>query len=277
MHLPSNRQPKLLRLSHWLFRCLLLAYPREHRAKYGPTMTQLFQDQCRDAWRDAGGRGIIVLWLRVFPDLLKSSFLEHLAHLKDRRFIGGLISGSLLSPSAPRNAFVIVFAIVFGLWFTTSVIRTNLLSEMSAHFGDVSRIRIEGDSADLPSPTIYDPYSRQARSATDVAHKLAEFWGKKFAGENKLKTDASRRALKGHISFKPDHVINRMDSEIEIRQSENGSIEVESVAHEEIDYWPSQQNFYPTLLGCTLVACLMGLLAGGFAALIVADRQQTMV
>ncbi|HTI98877.1 MAG TPA: hypothetical protein VL527_08315, partial [Dongiaceae bacterium] len=53
---------------------LLRCYPLSHQAEYGPVMLQLFRDQCRDAWCESPRWGLLRLWLRVLPDLLKSSF-----------------------------------------------------------------------------------------------------------------------------------------------------------------------------------------------------------
>jgi hypothetical protein len=36
-------------VSEKIYRRLLRAYPKAHRAEYGPAMAQLFRDQCRDA------------------------------------------------------------------------------------------------------------------------------------------------------------------------------------------------------------------------------------
>ena len=48
-------------------------------------MSQLFRDQCRDAWASGRGWGLTGLWVRVLPDLIKTSVLEHLSTLKERK------------------------------------------------------------------------------------------------------------------------------------------------------------------------------------------------
>src|ERR1035441_9123540 len=41
---------KALLRSQNIFERLLVAYPKAHRVEYGAAMSQLFRDQCRDAW-----------------------------------------------------------------------------------------------------------------------------------------------------------------------------------------------------------------------------------
>jgi len=78
---------KAVAFSGRLFQRLLAAYPKEHRREYGPAMAQLFRDQCRDAWRDGRTWGLTVLWLRVLPDLIKTSALERVSALKERNTV----------------------------------------------------------------------------------------------------------------------------------------------------------------------------------------------
>ena len=98
-----------------LFQRLLAAYPREHRREYGPAMAQLFRDQCRDAWRDRRGWGLTVLWLRVLPDLVKSSVLEHLSTFNERKTMLVRLGIILRPRSAPWLVYMAVFAAVFLL------------------------------------------------------------------------------------------------------------------------------------------------------------------
>jgi hypothetical protein len=69
----QNSTISALAVSQKIFERLLLAYPKAHRAEYGPAMAQLFRDQCRDAWNESQRWGVMKLWLRVLPD-----FGEHL-------------------------------------------------------------------------------------------------------------------------------------------------------------------------------------------------------
>ena len=58
-----------------VYRAMLLAYPPEHRRRYGDQMAQLFRDRFR---RDGGGLGSVLVWAKVGPDLVGSAFTERM-------------------------------------------------------------------------------------------------------------------------------------------------------------------------------------------------------
>src|SRR6185436_6086626 len=89
-------------LSVQIYQHLLAVYPSEYRREYGPAMAQLFRDQCRDAWRVGRVWGLMGLWLRILPDLIKTSLLEHISTLKGRKTMLERISLLLPPRSAPR-------------------------------------------------------------------------------------------------------------------------------------------------------------------------------
>ena len=60
--------------SERVYRCLLFAYPREHRRAYGEPMVQLFRDRMR---RDGDGFRALAVWPHMVFDLLWSAFEEH--------------------------------------------------------------------------------------------------------------------------------------------------------------------------------------------------------
>jgi hypothetical protein len=64
---------------------LLRLYPAGHRRDFGSLMAQLFRDQCRDAYRAKRLLGVAKVWLRVLPDVAKTSFNEQSTEL-ERRF-----------------------------------------------------------------------------------------------------------------------------------------------------------------------------------------------
>jgi hypothetical protein len=64
--------------SHKVYATFLSIYPQEHRAEYGESMCQVFTDQCRSAYGQNGALGVILLWLRILPDLGYTALLEHL-------------------------------------------------------------------------------------------------------------------------------------------------------------------------------------------------------
>jgi hypothetical protein len=73
-----ERLPKMISVSEKIYRQLLRLYPQAHRRNYAEQMAQLFRDQCRDAWRTQHSAGILKLWLRVLPDIAKTSVIEQI-------------------------------------------------------------------------------------------------------------------------------------------------------------------------------------------------------
>jgi lipopolysaccharide/colanic/teichoic acid biosynthesis glycosyltransferase len=73
-----SRAPWPLALSARVYRLLLAAYPAGFRRAYGPQMTQVFRDCCRDAYRQGGILGLAGLWLRTLGDLGMTAAQEHL-------------------------------------------------------------------------------------------------------------------------------------------------------------------------------------------------------
>ena len=115
MSLPIDNQT-LLR-SQKTYERLLVAYPRSHREEYGPAMSQLFRDQCRDAWREARHWGLIRLWLRVLPDLIKTSIVERFSALNERKSMFDKLAALFRPRQAPLFTFLAVFVDgVYSWW-----------------------------------------------------------------------------------------------------------------------------------------------------------------
>ena len=72
----------MISVSGKIYRQLLRLYPQAHRRDYAEQMAQLFRDQCRDAWRAKRSTGIVKLWLRVLPDVAKTSVMEQIAAIE---------------------------------------------------------------------------------------------------------------------------------------------------------------------------------------------------
>jgi len=64
-----------MRLSTRLFQFMLLAYPREFRLDYGPKMTQVFRDSCRDT-QTRGLAASLQFWLPIIFDVIKTAPVE---------------------------------------------------------------------------------------------------------------------------------------------------------------------------------------------------------
>lgn len=69
----SIRQSKPLDWSQSVYRWLLGLYPADFRREYGAEMTQLFRDQCSDAYRKAGVGGLLRLWAASLGDVLHNA------------------------------------------------------------------------------------------------------------------------------------------------------------------------------------------------------------
>lgn len=61
-----------------LFLSLMNFYPQEYRKDYSTAMQQVFTQQCRDAYKEKGFWGVVILWLRILPDLGYTAIVEHL-------------------------------------------------------------------------------------------------------------------------------------------------------------------------------------------------------
>jgi hypothetical protein len=197
----SPPDPKAVALSGALFQRLLSAYPKQHRCEYGPAMAQLFRDQCRDAWNDARGWGLAWLWLRVLPDLVKTSVLEHLSTLKERKTMLERL-GMLLRPrSAPWFVFVAVSVPVFVLVIFTTTLVTFIMPES---YSSTARIKPDWTMNDRAGQLEFESIQSDAvlrRVIDDL--DLNRAWGKRYAGGGPLKTSESLALLKARIEVRP--------------------------------------------------------------------------
>lgn len=229
----------LIARSHQLYGWLLTAYPRPHREEYGPAMQQVFRDQCRDAWREARGWGLAMVWLRVLPDLVKTSVLEHLATLSERKSMLERMAAMLRPRSGPSSVFWSVFTIVFLLVVAVATIVTFILPE---NYAATARIKVERDFSDkaMPgsqAPISYDPYFIQTEyeviQSQAVLGRVAEVldlktaWGKRYAAGMKLKEWETLALLRGRLELRPV----RNTSLIEIRAFGEDAGEAAAIAN----------------------------------------------
>lgn len=228
-------------LSAKLFQRLLAAYPREHRREYGPPMAQLFRDQCRDAWSHNRGWGLTGLWLRVLPDLVKTSVLEHISAFNERKNMIERI-GMLLRPrSAPWFVFIAVFAVVFLFVVTASTLITFILPES---YSSTARVLVRQDATEasekLDARTSlgpYDPYFLQTQMeimrSQLVLDKvvndldLRTSWGGKYGSSGGLRPEDARAILQGRLELRPV----RNTSLIEIRAFSDQPAEAAQLAN----------------------------------------------
>jgi len=207
-----------LELSHKLYQRLLAAYPRSHRQEYGGAMAQLFRDQCRDAWAEGSTWGLVTLWLRILPDLVKTSFLERWSSLHPGKFMTAKLN-TIFSPGrTPFATFCAVFIVVFLLVFTAAAIITFILPES---YASTARIKVEAEDSNYgyttgglaDHPVSYDPYfiqttfeiiqSQLVLSNVVSALDLNTKWGKKYNGGEPLKTALTMDLLKRRMVLQP--------------------------------------------------------------------------
>ena len=113
-------------LSEKAYRYLLYFYPAPYRRQYGELMFQLFLDMYNETQR---GSKVILLWLRLIPDIIKSVVRENIHHWIGERNV----EKSSLRPFGVRSFIVWVLGsgLVLPLSFILSAILINL-----AGYGD---------------------------------------------------------------------------------------------------------------------------------------------
>jgi len=201
----KNFNNRALAVSQKIYGRLLLAYPKAHREEYGPAMAQLFRDECRDAWNESQSWGVAKLWLRVLPDLVKTSITERLAALNERKSMFDKMTALI----QPRTAFLKVFVVVFLLILCASVAITFLLPEI---YASTARIQVEPDEA-VRGASSYDPYFIQTTFEVMNSQlvlepvvdklKLNAMWGKKYNNGAPLKTSNTLEILQKRITLTP--------------------------------------------------------------------------
>jgi uncharacterized protein involved in exopolysaccharide biosynthesis len=230
---------KAVVFSEKLYARMLAAYPKAHREEYGPSMAQLFRDQCRDAWGEARSWALLKLWLRVVPDVIATSLLEHCATLNKRKsMFNRTLFGRL---ATPLYTFFTVFTLVFLLVLGASVLITNILPES---FASTARIKVEPYGYRTPTQTdpqqtqlAYDPYFIQTEiediQSEVVLRKVVEQlnlnqkWGRKYGNGSLLKTYDTLDLLKRSIDLRP----LRSTSLIEIRAFSSEPEEAAKIAN----------------------------------------------
>ncbi len=100
--------------SRHFYSSLLHLYPGAYRAVYEMEMFRVFSDQCRDAYKESGGRGILSLWPRTLVDVGTTAIREHLTDPQARL---GLLEAM---PNAPLPWKGVFLVLVPGLVFFVS-------------------------------------------------------------------------------------------------------------------------------------------------------------
>ena len=201
--------------SEMIYGRLLRAYPPRHRAQYGAAMTQLFRDQCRDAWRESQTWGLWKLWLRILSDLACTSILERLAALKERKTMSEKLANLSTFRTTPASTFFKVFVVVFLVVFLASVALTFLLPES---YASTARIKVEMEQENRVdraqgNPPSYDAYFIQTEFEIIQSQvvlkpvidklKLNKQWGKKYFAGQTLEPSETLEILRQRLQLAP--------------------------------------------------------------------------
>jgi uncharacterized protein involved in exopolysaccharide biosynthesis len=198
-----------MELSQKLYARLLAAYPRRHREEYGGAMAQLFRDQCRDAWAEGRTRGLLALWFRTLPDLIKTSLLERLSTLNPGKHMSDKLNAMLRPRHSPGFTFFTVFAVVFLLVFGLAVAVTFILPETYSSTARVNVAPEEGQNAATTPDATFLRITPSLIASQNVlsnvvnALNLSVTWGKKHFGGETLKTAETLELLKRRLDLKP--------------------------------------------------------------------------
>ena len=207
----QNEFPASQKIYAWLLR----AYPPAHRAEYGAAMAQLFRDQCRDAWREAGGWGLTKLWLRVLPDWASTSVRERIAALNERKTMNDKLAPLTRDRTKPTALF---FSVAVTVFLITMILATAVTFILPESFASTCKIKVENDPPNVPSATnspatAYDPYFIQTefeiiQSQLVLSNVIASLnlnvqWGKKYFNGETLKTTETMEILRGRMRLTP--------------------------------------------------------------------------
>ena len=196
--------------SQKIYALLLRAYPRRHRKEYGAAMAQLFRDQCRDAWAEAGNWGMTKLWLRVLPDVASTSITERLTALKERKIMNDKITNlNEARSTSPTTIFLTIFTAVFLI---TVIIATAITFILPESYASTCKLKVENDQPTTNNYS-YDPYFIQTTfeiinsslvlSNVVAKQNLTEIWNRKYFKGMPIKATEAVEILRGRIALSP--------------------------------------------------------------------------
>lgn len=207
--MPERTVSKAVERSSSLYVRLLRLYPKSHREEYGSAMSQLFRDQCCDAWAASRTRGLLAFWMLTMLDLLKTSILEHLSNLNRRISILKLFRPQF----TPLPVFIKVFTAVFLLAFLTSGVIAFLIPKS---FRSTVQIMIDENNRSQQEQAVFfnNPRPLETEFAVIRSHRvlskaidalnLREAWGKKFNNGVPLSSDRTETVLRRNLEFQGD-------------------------------------------------------------------------
>jgi capsular polysaccharide biosynthesis protein len=242
LKMAKHSEARAVVVSGKIYRGLLMLYPAEHRREYGALMAQLFQDQCRDARRAAGGWALTLLWLRTAIDLAKSLPLEHWRDFKQRRTMFNKIV--LAFRGNALMTFLGLFSAVFVVVLGVSIAMALMTPEQ---YASKARIRVvspaklgvlrtPGDAQRRllmvsPEDSFVQHQVEAMRSDAVLGRvakelNLAQAWGADSAGAALGEADTINR-LRGMVDLQPGGKAQLID--VRVRSTE--SVEAASIAN----------------------------------------------
>jgi hypothetical protein len=203
-------------VSQNVYAWLLRAYPPAHRAEYGAAMAQLFRDQCRDAWREAGGWGLTKLWFRVLPDWVSTSVRERIAALNERKTMNDKLASLSRDRTTPRAIFIRVAVTVFLL---TMILATAVTFILPESYASSCKLLIKYREPTTNNPNLLQEVFQSELQIINSAEvlgsvveqfNLTDEWSKRYFNGQPLKTSDTvemlkKRLILSHVS--DSHVI----------------------------------------------------------------------
>src|SRR5262245_11791849 len=108
-------EPRFVSISVQIYGLLVWLYPPSFRRRYGDSMTQLFHDASRDAYRESGGIGFLGLVIACIADYVQGVVREHWESI--------MVNGAGLKHCFSRvmaTCWMALAALSSGLWVASS-------------------------------------------------------------------------------------------------------------------------------------------------------------
>lgn len=126
--------PRCVKRSVQVYRTLIRLYPASFRAEFGDEMVHVFRNLATDAWQQRQRAGLMLVWLRVVADLVRTAPKQHLSswNSNDGGFamsLKSLLTRRFLSDDIERQYCRIAvpgFAILFSSLFVWRLLSMNM-------------------------------------------------------------------------------------------------------------------------------------------------------
>ncbi len=191
--------------SEAMYRRGLRLCPRAFRQAYGEPMTQLFGDQCRDAWTAAGMPGLLQVWCGGVVDLGLAAAREHWAQLR------GVMNRSALN--LRRNVSMTTGWRRSGWTFAVTFLLTGLVVAattvvMNRVYVSTARLEVDGATPRRSDPGASAVLRRQIASPWVLARVVEELQlepslAAQTGARPPLSADQAAATLKRRVDVRP--------------------------------------------------------------------------